>query len=49
MAIEQNSDQGEAAVSTGAEWHQWDNLYIRAGIGEITVNSDLFNNRTLCK
>jgi hypothetical protein len=43
----QNSDQGEAAVSTGAEWREWDNFYIRAGIGEITVNSDLFNNRTL--
>jgi len=43
----ESNNQGEAALSTGAEWRGWDNFYIRAGIGEVTVNSDLFNNRTL--
>ena len=43
----QSSDQGDATLSTGAEWRGWDNFYVRAGIGEVTINSDLFNNRVL--
>jgi len=43
----QSSDQGDVTLSTGAEWREWDNFYVRAGIGEVTINSDLFNNRVL--
>ena len=36
-------DHNEAVISTGAEWRRWENFYIRAGIGDVAVNSAIIN------
>lgn len=36
-------DLAEAFFSTGAEWRRWDNFYVRAGIGDLPVNSLIFH------
>ncbi len=35
-------DHNEAVISTGAEWRRWENFYVRAGIGDVAVNSSIF-------
>ena len=44
-----STNQGGVDISTGAEWRRWDNFYIRAGVGELPVNSDLLHNGELYK
>jgi len=34
-------DHVEAILSTGAEWRRWENFYVRAGIGDIPINSSI--------
>jgi hypothetical protein len=37
----------EAFLSTGAEWRQWENFYVRAGIGDVPLNSAMFSDGEL--
>jgi hypothetical protein len=31
----------EAVISSGAEWRRWDNLFVRAGIGDLSLTGDI--------
>ncbi|MBD3343584.1 MAG: hypothetical protein GF401_00820 [Chitinivibrionales bacterium] len=38
-------DHKTAVLSNGVEWRMWESLYLRAGIGDLAFDSDIFDDR----